>query len=90
MNRVHIAQASFVGGEVSPLVLGRSDTERFIMSGEVVQNFIARHQGPLVRRRGTTLVAACDCSAARIFNFEYSREDSELVRLGCAKIVVGT
>lgn len=74
---------------MSPLVLGRHDTERFLMGGEVVENFIARHQGPLVRRRGTQWVRSEACTAPRLVNFEFSREDSEMLQFGCEKIIVG-
>lgn len=49
---------TFVAGELSTLLKGRSDVEKFHAAGERVDNFIVLHQGPLVRRHGTQLLGA--------------------------------
>lgn len=92
MIRVDTSEPAFTGGEMSPLVLGRHDTERFLLGGEIIENFVARHQGPLVRRRGTQYVRGVDesiCAAARLFDFEFSRDDSEMLQFGCGEVVIG-
>ena len=92
MIRVDTSEPAFTGGEMSPLVLGRHDTERFLLGGEIIENFVARHQGPLVRRRGTQYIRGVDgdiCAASRLFDFEFSRDDSEMLQFGCGTIVVG-
>lgn len=92
MIRVDTSEPAFTGGEMSPLVLGRHDTERFLLGGEIIENFIARHQGPLVRRRGTQYIRGVDetiCAASRLFDFEFSRDDSEMLQFGCGEIVIG-
>lgn len=90
MIRVHSAQPTFVGGEMSPLIMGRSDTERFLIGGESVENFMVRHQGPLVRRLGTEFIHTTSSIYARLVNFEYSRTDAELLQFGGGTIIVGT
>jgi hypothetical protein len=89
MIRQHNTQPAFAGGEMSPLILGRHDTERFLLGGQRVENFIARHQGPLVRRRGTQWIRSGDCPAGRLVNFERSCTDAEMLQIGCGNIVVG-
>ena len=90
MIRSHPAQPAFIGGEMSPLILGRSDTERFLVGGGTVENFIARHQGPLVRRLGTQRLHFTSTPYARLVNFEYSRTDAELIQFGGGTIIIGT
>jgi hypothetical protein len=87
--RVHPSQPAFTGGELSPLLLGRHDIERFLLGGRRVENFIARHQGPLVRRLGSRYVRRVDCAEPRLLNFEFSRTQAELLQFGCGEIIVG-
>lgn len=89
MIRQHTSQPAFSGGEMSPLILGRHDTERFLLGGQRVENFIARHQGPLVRRRGTQWIRPGNCANGRLVNFERSCSDAEMLQIGCGNILVG-
>lgn len=89
MIRTHPSQPAFTGGEMSPLLLGRHDIERFLLGGQRVENFFVRHQGPLVRRRGAQFVRDLDCAQPRLVTFEFSRSESELLEIGCNQIVVG-
>jgi hypothetical protein len=50
--------ASFNAGELSPLLAGRSDLEKYRAGLSVCENLIPRVQGALVRRGGTRFVAA--------------------------------
>lgn len=47
---------SFAGGELSPLLGGRTDLGRYFVSCAVMENFIALPQGPALRRPGTVFV----------------------------------
>lgn len=89
MIRNHPSQPAFTGGEMSPLILGRHDLERFLLGGQRVINFIARHQGPLVRRRGTQWIRSSDCAGGRLVNFERTCSDAEMLQIGCGEILVG-
>ena len=90
MIRQNSIQPTFVGGEVTPRLLGRADTERFLVCGATIENFIVRHQGPMFRRRGTQLVLVDTCDATRLTPFTFSRDDSEIIRFGCGEIIIGT
>lgn len=89
MIRNHPSQPAFTGGEMSPLILGRHDLERFLLGGTRVENFIARHQGPLVRRRGTQWIRSSECAGGRLVNFERTCSDAEMLQIGCGEILVG-
>lgn len=49
-------QTSFTAGEVSPLIYGRTDAERYKQALSKCLNYIPTLQGPLVRRPGTKYV----------------------------------
>ncbi len=49
-------QDSFSGGEITPRLYGKSDTERYNESLESMTNFIALPQGPAMRRQGFAYV----------------------------------
>lgn len=87
MIRTHTIQTAFVGGELSPLLLGRADTDRFKLGGETVENFLVRHQGPLVRRRGTQLTHETDCAFARLVSFQLSNTEASMIQWGCGQII---
>lgn len=56
MLKITTSQTNFTGGELSPWLLGRSDIDRYLNGAEVMENFVVRHQGGVVRRRGTQLI----------------------------------
>lgn len=47
---------SFNGGEVSPLMDGRTDLERYPASSRTMLNFVAAPQGPAIARSGTSFI----------------------------------
>ncbi len=49
---------NFTGGELSPLLFGRSDLKRYYNSLALCENFICLPQGPVDRRGGTRFIAA--------------------------------
>ncbi len=56
MPKVNKLQASFNSGEISKLVEGRTDSERYDAAMALCQNYIPTVQGPLLRRPGTKYV----------------------------------
>lgn len=53
---VNTAQTTFVGGELSPSLLGRSDLARFSTSASTLENFMPSMEGQLSRRVGTKVI----------------------------------
>jgi hypothetical protein len=51
---------NFTAGEVSPLMYGREDFERFKNGCKVLDNMIVRTQGPASRRSGTQFIYSID------------------------------
>lgn len=52
------SQSSFAGGELSPLMLGRTDWPRYRSGLSLCQNMVATPQGALMRRPGTQYAGA--------------------------------
>jgi hypothetical protein len=76
--------ASFNGGELSPLMGGRPDTEKYQAGLSLCENFIPRVQGALVRRGGTQFMAEVRNSGDRswLARFEYSVADAFVLEFG--------
>ncbi len=55
MPRVRIPLNNFSFGEVSPSLSSRTDNPIYAQSGELVENFLIRQEGGLVKRAGTWL-----------------------------------
>lgn len=53
MAKVALNQVGFSGGEASPLVLGRTDLDRYNQSVRAALNMVPVVQGPMTRRAGT-------------------------------------
>lgn len=75
---------SFNGGEVSPLLGGRPDLEKWNAALQVCQNLIPRVQGALTRRGGTRYVAPIKTAANKswLMAFTYSRNDAFVLEFG--------
>lgn len=58
MAKVSPLVRSFNGGEVSPLVQGRTDLDRYPSSNRTLLNVVAAPQGPAIPRSGTQFMAA--------------------------------
>lgn len=77
-------QTSFNGGELSPLMLGRVDFDRYRVSLGTCLNWIPLVQGPLTRRPGTYF---CDevkdsTKATRVVAFKYSTTQAYVLEFG--------
>lgn len=85
MLKVNDLQTNFASGELSRFLLGRSDIDRYKTGAEVIENFLAKHQGPAVCRLGTANVArAAEQDAnqvVRVQDFVFSRNDAVAVEI---------
>lgn len=57
MPKSHFFQSSFVSGELSPLLIGRTDLQQYYQGTQVAENVLIVPQGGLKRRPGTEFVA---------------------------------
>lgn len=72
MMPVNSVQSTFVGGEISPAILGRTDLERFSTSATTLENFQPAVEGPITRRVGTqvrTVAGSVEVSDGRLVAF---------------------
>jgi len=78
-------QSSFSGGEISPLVKGRVDSERYKTCLDLCRNWIATLQGGLMRRPGTYFLgmAGENSTASRLIPFKYSTEQANIIEFFC-------
>lgn len=90
MKHAHQSIHTFVGGEVTERLLGRADIERFSMSAEVAENLIVRPQGPLTRRRGSSLLATDLSPDAFLAAYAPRRDTSEVLGFLPGRIAVFT
>jgi hypothetical protein len=84
MAKVSPLQCNFIGGEFSPLLYGRADSERYGVSLAVCKNYIPIIQGPVTRRPGTYYTAATKDSSkkSRLMPFEFSTTQAYILEVG--------
>jgi hypothetical protein len=84
MAKVSTLQSNFGGGEYSPLVHGRVDSDRYPLGLKKCQNFVPMIQGGLVRRSGTRFVAPAKYhdKASRLYRFEFSVTQAYVLEFG--------
>lgn len=72
--RVGTAQASFASGILSPRLYGRADVAKYQSGAEVIDNFIVRPEGGLMRRHGSRFAGEVvdHSKKARVVSFIYS------------------
>lgn len=77
-------QSHFDGGEISPLVQGRVDSDRYKSSLDKCLNWIPALQGGLRRRSGTAYVGAVKnaSSYTRLIPFEFSTTQAYVLEFG--------
>lgn len=90
MNSANTQIPTFVGGEVSPRILARSDIERFPISSQRLENFWVRTQGPITRRRGSQLVTSPVTIPSRLMGYTPSRDDAHIMLVQAGKITIVT
>lgn len=75
-------QNSFVTGEITDNLLGRTDLENYYKSAKKIENFIVKPYGGIASRAGFGFVSTIDCDAGttpRLFDFIYSQTLSYIV-----------
>lgn len=84
MAKVSPIYYNFNGGELSQLLMGRSDLDKYKTGLEVCENFIPMVQGPLVRRSGTVNVTSVKDQNAkvRLMRFVFSRDQAYVLEFG--------
>tara|TARA_R110000751_G_scaffold2075_7_gene11225 strand:+ start:8522 stop:10579 length:2058 start_codon:yes stop_codon:yes gene_type:complete len=77
-------QGNFNGGEVSPLLYGRPDLDKYKTGLQTCENFVALVQGPVERRPGTHHIVAVKTSATatRAVRFEFSTTQAYILEVG--------
>lgn len=76
--------STFNGGELSPLLDGRTDQEKYFSGCKTLENFIPTVQGPARRRAGTRYVGAAKTAGERAWlgTFEFSTAQSYVLEFG--------
>lgn len=84
MGRATIIQTNVTAGEVSPLCLGLVDQSRYHNSGEIVENFLIRPQGPLSKRPGLQFICEVKTHSKRVrlIRFEFSVTQAYMLQFG--------
>jgi hypothetical protein len=84
MAKVSPIQSNFNGGEVSPLIYGRPDLDKYQTGLRTCLNFIPMLQGPVERRPGTQHIVEVKTSskATRLVPFEFSTEQAYVIEFG--------
>lgn len=83
MGEISLWQATFNGGEQSPLLAGREDTQKYQTGCKRLRNYHGLIQGPARRRTGTRLAAAVKSNGeAWLVPFIASRRDAYVIELG--------
>jgi len=84
MPRTTLALTSFVSGEFSAKLDGRTDFQKYNTSCKTLENFLVHPQGAATRRVGTQFIAEVKSSAAktRLIPFEFSTTQTYIMEFG--------
>ena len=84
MPRTTLALTSFVSGEFSAKLDGRTDFQKYNSSCKTLENFLIHPQGAATRRVGTQFIAEVKSSAAktRLIPFEFSTTQTYIMEFG--------
>ena len=85
MTRASLQQNSFNSGELSPLILGRQDLEKYVSGLEVCHNAVTMVQGAWTRRSGTLFLNSAKFGGDRIIRlipFEFSISQAYMLEFG--------
>jgi len=88
MPKVSPLQSNFNTGEVSPLLYGRTDAERYKAALGTMLNYVATLQGAAIRRSGTKFVDTVKTSAnqTRLIPFQFSLTQSYMLEFGAGYV----
>lgn len=82
MGRGAFLKTSFNAGELSPLLDGRSDLEKYPQGCSLLENFIPTVQGPIYHRPGTQFVDNLGGSNPVLVPFVYNRDQAYVLAIG--------
>lgn len=84
MGRASEAQHAFNTGEISPLLFGRQDLDKYASSLASCFNAIPLAQGPWTRRPGFLFLAGArhNDKVCRLFPFQYSVDQTYVIEIG--------
>ena len=84
MPRTTLALTSFVSGEFSPKMDGRTDFDKYSSGAKTLENFLVHPQGAATRRVGAQFIAEVKSSAAktRLIPFEFSTTQTYVLEFG--------
>ena len=84
MPRTTLALTSFVSGEFSPKMDGRTDFEKYASGVKTLENFLVHPQGAATRRVGTQFIAEVKDSSkkTRLIPFEFSTTQTYVLEFG--------
>lgn len=84
MPKRHFSQTDFTGGELTPLLHGRSDTEVYRRGLRTATNCQFDTRGPVRKRSGTRYVAEVKDSSKETWlkSFQFSAEDGVVFEMG--------
>ena len=84
MPRTTLALTSFVSGEFSAKLDGRTDFQKYNSSCKTLENFLVHPQGAATRRVGTQFISEVKSSAAktRLIPFEFSTTQTYILEFG--------
>ena len=86
MSVFHHIINSFNGGELSPRMMGRTDTAVYQIGVEVCENFVPTVEGPLVKRPGFEFIAEADESATWLGTFKFNLTQHYVIEWGEEKL----
>lgn len=75
---------SFVGGEFSPFLFGRTDVAHYYNACETLENMLVRPYGLAIRTQGTQFINEVKDSSkvTRLLRFVFNRADSYVIEMG--------
>lgn len=81
MARIHPIVPSFAAGELSPLLYGRVDFQKYAFGCRTLENFIVHPHGPAKKRPGTRFVSEVKDSThkTRLIPFEFSTTQAYII-----------
>ena len=84
MPRTTLALTSFVSGEFSPKLDGRTDFDKYSSGAKKMENFLVHPQGATTRRVGTQFISAVKTSSlsTRLIPFEFNTEQTYIIEAG--------
>jgi len=84
MGKSSPGQTNFSAGELSPLLYGRVDSDRYKTGLKTCKNYVPSIQGPLIRRTGTKFISEVrePTRKTRLIPFQFNTEQAYILEFG--------